>query len=162
MGRRHSGRYVGFGGGLVAGRAGDWVGGRVHQLPHDFFSWRYSAEPFFMKEVSWVKHVCEISDKFIDIYLVPPLLVWVRQTMVKIEVKMVKLECSKSQICQYFITYANLRSKNWSNLKTNWYKHFWIHFKHAIVSVIFLFSFKERIIARKSQQMPIRGVKITN
>ena len=51
----------------------------------------------------------------------------------------------KYKNCKYFMKYANLMSKNWSNLKTNWYKHFIIHFKHYIC--VFLFSLKERIIA---------------
>ena len=38
--------------------------------------------------------------------------------------------------------YVNLKSKNWANLETNWYKYFIIHFKHYIVSKNLLFRLK--------------------
>jgi len=51
--------------------------------------------------------------------------------------------------------------KYWPNFKTNWYKHFTIHFKHSIYVYFDLFSFKVCKRTQNSQKVSPKGVKIT-
>jgi len=53
-----------------------------------------------------------------------------------------------------------LESKNWPNLKTNWYKHFTIQFKHFIDVKFDLFFFSVQKNTKWPKIVPERG-KIT-
>ena len=46
-------------------------------------------------------------------------------------------------------------------MKTNWYKHFIIHFKHSIDVKFDLFSFKVCKITQNDQKVSPKGIKIT-
>jgi len=67
---------------------------------------------------------------------------------------------SKSQNRQQFNKYVHLEPTNWQNLKTNWYKHFTIHFKHSIDVNFDLFSLKVCKQTQNGQQISPKGVKI--
>jgi len=68
---------------------------------------------------------------------------------------------SKSQNRQSFNKYVHLETKYWPNLKTNWYKHFTIHFKHFIDVKSYLFSFRVCKRIQNLQKVSPKVVKIT-
>ena len=69
------------------------------------------------------------------------------------------VKITKSAIIQQI--YMSIRGlEKWSNLKTNWYKHFQAHFKHSILSENIWFGLKEVKTTIECQTMLLWGVKI--
>ena len=69
------------------------------------------------------------------------------------------LKITKSAIIQQI---CQLESKNWQNLKTNWYKHFIIHFKHPIGVKFDLSSIKVCKRTQNDQKCHRMGSKSQN